>query len=119
MRAHLIGERAAREVRHHEHDLVSVVDHLDQANDVRMIEPGEYFGLASDALPGASHVAGAAVQHQVLQRHRTPMGVLGEVDDAHGPAAEALLEHVGHRSGQPTAVPPHQGRGRVRNVSGV
>ena len=68
-----------------------------------MIEPGEGLGFAPDPLTGAGHVAGAAVQDQVLEGDGLAVGVDGQVDHAHGAASEALLQLITHRAEQLTA----------------
>ncbi len=98
---YVVRQRAAGEIRHHQHDFVTVVHEIDQADDVRMIEPGQGLGFAPDALTGAGHVAGAAVQNEVLEGNRMTVGVGGQVHDTHGAASQALLKPIAHRTGQP------------------
>jgi hypothetical protein len=92
----LLGQGAAREVRQHEDDVVAVVHHVEERDDVRVPELRERGRLASDALAGLVHLVGAAVQQQALAGHQAPGRVDRQVDHTHAPAPEPALHHVLH-----------------------
>jgi hypothetical protein len=54
---HPLRQAAARHVRHDQHDLVALVDHVEQPYDVGMMELAQYVGLSQQALPGAGDLA--------------------------------------------------------------
>ena len=93
-RGDLVGEGAAGEVRHDQHEVVAVVDDVEQRDDARVVEAAEHLGLAPDAGPGRGHVVGRAVQGEPLERHPVAVGAGGEVDDAHAAPSEPPLDHV-------------------------
>ena len=94
--ANMVGQRSPAEVREDEHDLVAVVDQIDQTDDVRVIEASEGFGLSSNSLAGAIHVTSAAVEHEMLERYEVAALVMSEVDDPHRTPSEALLDLIAH-----------------------
>ncbi len=94
---HLVGQGAAAEVGHHQHDVVALVDHLEQRDDAGMVERSQRGGLAADPLAGAVHVVDAAVEGEPLDGHGPSVGVEGEVDDAHAAASQSLHGRVDHR----------------------
>ena len=51
-----LGQAAARQVGHDEHDLVALVDDVEQADDVGVVQLAQDLGLAQEALarPGRS-----------------------------------------------------------------
>ena len=94
---HPVGQGAAGEVRHHEGDLVAVVDDLEELDDVRVVEAGEHLGLPLDALPGPGDVLGGPVEGQALERDLGAVVPAAEVDDPHAAAPEPghpLVAHV-------------------------
>ena len=93
---HLLGERATGEVGEHEHDVVAVVDDIEERDDVRVPELLESGGFSADALARLVHLVGAAVQEQALAGHQAAAGGDRQVDDAHAPAAESALHQVLH-----------------------
>ena len=94
---HPVGEGAAGQVRHDEGDVVAVVHHLEELDDVRVVEAGQHLGLALDALPGPGDVLGRPVERQALERHLGAVVAAAEVDHAHAAPPEAghpLVAHV-------------------------
>jgi hypothetical protein len=111
--ADLVRQGAAPEVRHDQHDLVVLVDDLEEAHDVGVLQAEQGLGLAADALAGLGHLVDAAVQHQALDRDRLAVGTDREVDDAHSASTEALLQYVSHRAAGYRR-DPRRGRGSGR-----
>ena len=72
MLGHPLGEGAAGEVRHHERDLVAVVEHLEELDDVGVVEAGEHLGLPLDPLPGPGHVLGGPCRVRRLSATSVP-----------------------------------------------
>ena len=94
--AHVLTQRAARQVGHDQHHVVVLVHHVEQGDDVGVVERGQGLGLAADALAGAGHLVGAAVQGQALEGDRSAGPVEGQVDHAHAAATQPAHERVGH-----------------------
>ena len=69
-----VRQRAAGQVGHDEGDVDPVVQHLDELDDVRVVEPGQDLRLAGDALAGPGDLVGGAVERQPLQGH---LGAIG------------------------------------------
>ena len=92
-----LGERAAREVVHHEHEVVAVVDDVAQPHDAGVVERTEHLRLPLDALASRGQLLGRAVQRQPLERDLLAVLVDPEVDDAHASPADAPDHVVGHR----------------------
>ncbi len=95
-RADVVGQRAARQVGHHEHEVVAVVDHVEQRDDVGVVERLEHLGFAADALAGLVHLDVAAAQSESLQRDGSAGRIDGQIDHAHAAATQSLHERVGH-----------------------
>ena len=97
MLGHPVGQGAAGEVRHHERDVVAVVEHLEELDDVGVVEAGEHLGLPLDALPGPGDVLGGPVEGQALEGHLGAVVPAAEVDDPHPSPPEPghpLVAHV-------------------------
>ena len=94
--SHVLPERAARQVRHDQHHVVVLVDHVEQGDDVGVVQRRQRLGFAADALAGAGHLVGAAVQGQALEGDRSAGPVEGQVDHAHPAATQPAHERVGH-----------------------
>ena len=92
-----LGERAAREVVHDEHEVVAVVDDVAQAHDAGVVERPEHLRLSLDALASRGQLLGRAVQRQALERDLLAVLVDAEVDDTHASPADAPDDVVGHR----------------------
>ena len=95
---HLLGEGAALQVGEHQHDVVAVVDDVEEGHDRRVLEALEGGRLPPDALAGPVHLVGAALQQQALARDLAAVGSDGEVDHAHASAPEPALHHVLHEA---------------------
>ena len=94
---HPLGEGAPGEVRHHEGDVVAVVEDLEELHDVRVVEAGEHLGLPLDAQPGPGHVLGRSLEGQALEGHLGAVVPAAEVDDPHPATPEPghpLVAHV-------------------------
>ena len=65
---HPLGQAAAGEVRHDEHDLVALVDDVERPTTLGWCEPAQDVGLAQQALAGAGDLGGGALQRQALER---------------------------------------------------
>ena len=94
MLGHPLGQAAAGEVGHDEHDLVALVDDVDEADDVGVVEPAQDVGLPQQALAGAGDLGGRPLQRQALERHLAAVGVAGQVDGAHAAPPEAGHQFV-------------------------
>src|SRR5690606_32222081 len=95
--AHPVGERAAGQVGHDEGQLVALLEHVEQLDDVGVVEPRQHLRLALDALAGPGDLGRRAVQRQPLERDEAPLRVPGEVDHAHAALAEPGHALVLHR----------------------
>ena len=84
-----VGEAAALHPRHDEHDVVAVVDDVEQRHDARVVEASEHLGLPADAGPGRGHGFGGSEQGEALEGDPAPVGRDPEVDHAHAAAPEA------------------------------
>jgi hypothetical protein len=96
-----LGEAAARHVRHDQHDLVALVDDVDQRHDVGVVQLAEHGGLAQQPLARPGDLRSRALQGQPLERDLVAVLVTREVDDTHAPAPEArdqVVVAVGHRT---------------------
>jgi hypothetical protein len=94
---HPFRQGATGQVRHHEGDLVAVVDDLEQLDDVGVVQPGQHLGFPLDALAGSRHLVGRSLQRQALEGHLGAVVPAPEVDHPHAPAPEAghpLVAHV-------------------------
>jgi hypothetical protein len=100
-----LGQAAARQVRHHQDDLVALVDHVEQSDHVGVVQAPQHLGLAQEPLAGARDVGGRALQRQPLERDLLAVRVAGEVDDPHAAAAEAGDQVIGQGG--------RRGRGRA------
>ena len=96
MRRHPIRQRASGEVRHDEGDVVAVLDHLEELDDVRVIEARQHLGLALDPLTGAGDVLGRSVEGEAFEGHQAAVRRPGQVDHPHTASSEAGHPLIGH-----------------------
>jgi hypothetical protein len=95
---HPLGQVAARQVGHHQHDLVALLDHVEEAHHVGVVQPAQHAGLAQQPLAGLEDLAGRAGQRQALHGHAVALVVAREVDHAHAAAAQSGDHLVAHRT---------------------
>jgi len=86
-------QRAAADKLQHEERLVVVSAVLEQLNDVRILDRGDYLGLNQET--GLSHRVGVLAAKDHLDRHRPIQGGLpGAVDHTHPTTAELPLDLI-------------------------
>jgi hypothetical protein len=93
---HPLGQAPAREVGHDQDDLVALVDHVEQADHVGVVQPAQHLGLPQQPLAGPGDVGGRALQRQPLERDLLAVVGPGQVDDPHPAPAEPGDQVVGH-----------------------
>ncbi len=91
-----LGEVAAGQVVHDEHEVVAVVEHVEQLDDGRVVEAPQDLGLAPDPQARLLELLGRAVQRQALQRHLAAVGRPRQVDHAHAAPAQSTDGLVRH-----------------------
>jgi hypothetical protein len=116
-----VGEGPAGQVRHDQDHLPALVDHVEEAHHVGVLEAGEHLGLPADPAPGPVHVGRRSVQGQALAGDVAAVVVTGQVHHAHAAASEAGDRLVAHRTrlGRPCRTRAREPRsaGRVVNVT--
>jgi hypothetical protein len=94
---HPLGQVAARQVGHDEHDLVAVLDHVEQPHHVGVVQPAQHARLAQQALAGLEDLARRAVEGEALHGDAVALLVAREIDDAHAASAQSGDRLVSHR----------------------
>ena len=92
------GQRVGRQVLHDQPRPILVHDHVEHADDVRVLQPGPDAALAQDPLAGLlglGRVCAGGDGQQLLHRHRAVQQLVGgPPDDTHRPGPDLLLEAV-------------------------